>query len=162
MANRPSQAVPATSSGFAPLGFFSRRVESLRSRRVLRASRRAADAEFLRLPAPSLRLAWRAAELVVPKRRLELARSVRRVVRDADPRYLPSAHPINRVAVRGSADDLLAMADRLADLENPVSPRGILLAERLLTDGSGPLYDRERGAELPGYVHLATAGLELP
>jgi hypothetical protein len=134
----------------------------LRAWRSIRASRRAADAELLRAPLPPLRLAWRAAELVAPKRRLELARSVHRVVRSADPRYLRSAHPTNRVAVRGSADDLVAMADRLADLEHPVSPRGILLAERLLTDGSGPLYDRERAAELPGYVHLATAGLELP
>ena len=37
---------------------------------------------------------------VVPKRRLELARTLRLLVRDADARYLPNAVPINRPAVR--------------------------------------------------------------
>ncbi len=121
-----------------------------------------ADAELLASPIPSLRLAWRAAELVVPKRRLELARSLRGLVRDADARYLPNAVPINRPAVRAAANDLRAMADRLAELSRPVSPRGILLVERLLVDGSSPLYDAERADELHDAIDTAAAALELP
>ena len=128
----------------------------------MRAARRAADEELLRTQVPSLRLAWRAGELVAPKRRLELARSLRWLVRDADPRYLPGAAPINRGAIRAASDHLLVIADRLADLESPVAPRGILLVERLLVDGSGPLYDREREGELLGAVEAAGDALELP
>lgn len=128
----------------------------------MRAARRAADEELLRTPVPSLRLAWRAAELVVPKRRLELARSLRHLVRDADPRYLPGAAPINRRAIRAASDNFLVIADRLQDLDSPVAPRGILLVERLLVDGSGPLYDHEHADELPAAVEAAGDALELP
>jgi hypothetical protein len=39
----------------------------------------------------------------------------------------------------------------LADLERPVAARGVVLLERVLTDGSGPLYDRDRQDEFdPG------------
>lgn len=77
------------------------------------------------------------------KNRLELARSVRSLVHDARPTYLPSASPFNRRVVRAEAERLNAVAARLADLERPVAPRGVVLLERLLTDGSGPLYDRD-------------------
>ena len=88
----------------------------------------------------------------------------RRLVRDANPRYLPGAAPFNRVAVRAAADDVLAMADRLADLERPIAARGVLLLERLLVDGAGPLYDREHADELLAAIDEAeaAAALELP
>ncbi len=99
---------------------------------------------------------------VVPKRRLELARTLRFLVRDADARYLPNAVPINRPAVRAATDDLLAIADQLADLPHPVAPRGVLLVERLVDDDSGPLYDAEHSDELLNAVDAAAAALELP
>ena len=101
---------------------------------------------------PPLRLAWRVEELVTPKNRLDLAHTLRSLVREADARYLPSASPVNRVAVRAEAETLLAVAARLADLERPVAARGVLLVDRLLVDGFSPLYDREqvgRAAGLP-------------
>lgn len=158
MASR-SPHVVAARTGFGPLGSIARGLESLRARRALRAARRAADEELLLSRSPSLRLAWRAAELVVPKRRLELARSLRRLVRDADSRYLPNAQVFNRRAVRAATDNLLVVAERLADLEDPVAPRGVLLLERLLVDTSGPLYDRELAAELAGRIDAAAGAL---
>jgi hypothetical protein len=41
-----------------------------------------------------------------------------------------------------------------------VRPRGILLVERLLTDGSGPLYARERERRLHGSLEEALRALE--
>lgn len=110
--------------------------------------RASADAELGRRSLPPLRLAWRVEELVATKNRLDLAHSLRSLVRDAQPKYLPSASPFNRLAVRAESDRLNDVASRLADLERPVAARGVVLLDRLLTDGSGPLYDREVGDDL--------------
>lgn len=137
-----------------------RRLDAFKTRRALRAARWAADAELLRRESPPLRLAWRVEELVTPKNRLELARALRSLVRDAGPRYLPSASPVNRLAVRAEAHTLIAIADRLADLEQTVAARGVVLVERLLVDAFSPLYDRESVDDLPGYLDAALAALE--
>ena len=110
-------------------------------RRALRAARRAADEELLvtRLPPP--RLAWRCDELVADERRLQLGRSLTDVVHGSDERFLPSASPIDRGAVRECRSQLLELASRLCDLDRAVMPRGVLLVERLLGD-AGPLFGR--------------------
>jgi hypothetical protein len=110
------------------------------ARRALRAARRSADAELLvtRLPPP--RLAWRRDELVADKERLRLGRALTDVVHASDERFLPSASPVDRGAVRECRSQLLELASRLFDLDRPVMPRGVLLVERLLADTSGPLY----------------------
>lgn len=143
-----------------PLGKLWHGVERLKARRTLRVARRAADVELLRRASPSLRLAWRVEELVGPKSRLDLAHALRSLVRGAAPRYLPSASPVNRIAVRAESETLLALATRLGDLEKPVSARGVLFVERLLLDGSGPLFDRERVNELPAHLESALTALE--
>ena len=132
----------------------------LRGRRALRAQRAAADADLARRDRPPLRLAWRVEELVSTKNRLDLAHSLRSLVRDARPSYLPSASPFNRLAVRAESDQLLAIAARLADLERPVAARGIVLLDRLLTDGSGPLYDRERQEDFGPTLDVILDGLK--
>jgi len=132
----------------------------LRARRALRALRAAADADLARRDRPPLRLAWRVEELVATKNRLDLAHSVRSLVRDARPSYLPSASPFNRLVVRAESDQLLAVAARLADLERPVAARGVVLLERLLTDGSGPLYDRDRVDEFGSTLDTILDALE--
>ncbi len=132
----------------------------LRARRALRALRAAADADLARRDRPPLRLAWRVEELVGTKNRLDLAHSVRSLVRDARPSYLPSASPFNRLVVRAESDQLLAVAARLADLERPVAARGVVLLERLLTDGSGPLYDRDRVDEFGSTLDTILDALE--
>jgi hypothetical protein len=126
----------------------------------MREARRSADREIERSAVPSLRVAWRAAELVTPTRRLDLARSLRRLVHEADPRYLPSAAPISRVSVRISADLLLGTAARLDDLERPISARGVLMLDRLLIDGSSPLYDLGPADALIKALEAAAAALE--
>ena len=137
-----------------------RAVERLRERRRLRVARWAADTELAFRTSEPLRLAWRVAELVSVKNRLDLAHAIRSLVRDASPRYVLSASPVNRVAVRAEADALLRVAARLADVARPVAARGVVLADRLLTDGSGPLYDRERVDELPAHLDTTAAALE--
>lgn len=126
----------------------------------MRIARWAADAELARRDSPPLRLAWRVEELVATKNRLDLAHSLRSLVRDADLRYLPSSSPVNRIAVRAESDTLMALASRLADLKRPVAARGVVLLERLLVEPSGPLYDRERVDDLPPYLDCALGALE--
>jgi hypothetical protein len=138
----------------------SRGFASLRSRRSLRAAREAADAEILRSPAPSLRVAWRAAELVVPRRRFDLAQTLRRVVAEADARHLPNAAPINRAAVRVAAQPLLDLASWLDDLERPVTARGVLLLELLVADSMSPLFEHEPAGALLERLAEAGAALE--
>ena len=52
------------------------------------------------------------------------------------------------------------MAARLADLERPVAARGVVLLERLLIDGSGPLYDRDRVDEFGSTLDTILDALE--
>src|SRR5438552_2219015 len=106
----------------------------LKRRRALRAERAAADRDLIETDLPSPRLAWRVEELVADDHRLELARSVTDLVHDADGATLPGASPVNRAAVRSARAQLLALASRLADLECPVMPRGVLLTGRLVVD----------------------------
>jgi hypothetical protein len=160
--SRARHPARAAAPRFRPFAFLSRGAESLRARRSLQAARNAADVELLRSPVPSLSVAWRAAELVVPRKRLGLARSFRRLLRDADPRYLAGAQPFDRNAVRAAAEHLRAIAGRLENLERPVAPCGVLLAERLFTDGASPLYDRSRPGALALYLEATLASLELP
>jgi len=61
------------------------------------------------------------------------------VVQAADERLLPTASPLDRPAVRECRPQLLALAARLYDQSLTVTPRGVLLTEQLLVDGSGPL-----------------------
>jgi hypothetical protein len=123
-------------------------VRSWEARRALRNARRRADGELAATRLPPPRLAWRAAELVSDEHRIDLARSLTDVVHAADERLLPAASPIARAAVRECRPQLLAIAARLFEVSEPVSARGVLLAMRLLTTGSGPLYGRGDPARL--------------
>ena len=135
-------------------------VDRIKTRRSLRAARRAADLELAHRRTPLLRLAWRVEELVSTKNRLDLAHSLRSLVRDSGPQYLPTASPVNRGAVRVESETLLAVAARISDLDRPVTARGMVLAEGLLADVSGPLYDRERAEELPAFLEAVLEALE--
>ena len=128
-----------------------RGIGELKARRAVRVARWAADAELLRRTTPPLRLAWRVEELVAPKKQAR-ARPLAPAARARrPPGRLPNASPVNRLAVRAESDALTALADRLADLERAVAARGVLLVERLLTDGFSPLYERESADDLPPY-----------
>ena len=135
-------------------------VRSWEARRTLRAARRRADAELLTTRLPSPRLAWRTEELVSEDNRIELGVSLTDVVHAADARLMPSASPLDRGAVRGVRAELLQLAARLCDLSRPVAPRGVLLVDRLLVDGSGPLYGQGSPNRLRAEVADALSALD--
>jgi hypothetical protein len=135
-------------------------VRSWEARRALRGARRRADEELAATRLPPPRLAWRATELIADEHRIELARSLTDVVHAADERLLPTASPIARVSVRECRPQLLAIASRLFELSAPVSARGVLLVERLLTSGAGPLYGRGDGDRLVAAATEILAVLE--
>jgi hypothetical protein len=66
------------------------------------------------------------------------------------------------MAARPQAQLIQALADRLDDLSRPVSPRGVLLVEALLTDGTGPLYARSRADELRAALERCLTELDAP
>ncbi len=86
------------------------------------------------------RYGWRIDELTSRRERRMLGGSVREIVPELSPRRLPGASPLNRVALRPYRADLIALADRLDDLERPVSAAGMLGVRRLLTDPDSVLY----------------------
>jgi hypothetical protein len=131
-----------------------------KERRALAAARRRADAELLSTALASPRLAWRTEELVAEDYRIGLGRSLTDVVHSADERLLPGASPLNRGSVRERRAELLELAARLCDLSRPVAPRGVLLVDRLLSDGSGPLYGRRPAAQLLLATERARAALD--
>ena len=136
-------------------------LELLRARRAARIARWEADTEIAACDgSPPLNLAWRVDELVGTKNRLDLAHTLRSLVADCGARYLPSASPVNRRAVRENGTRLRAIAERLSGLERPVAARGVVLLDRLLVDGSGPLYDRQRSDELAPALDFALNALE--
>jgi hypothetical protein len=94
------------------------------------------------------RLAWRAAELVAPRERLLLARSLRGGLAQLARPGVTAAIPFDRQALAGSTTLVLELADVLADLATPVRPGGIVLTRRLLGDGLSPLYLADSPAQL--------------
>jgi hypothetical protein len=135
-------------------------LDRIRRRRAEGRARAAADAELLAARLPSPRLAWRTAELVAAEHRLQLARETTEIVRHADGATLPGASPLDRPAARAARAQLLALASRLADLDRPVTPRGVLLAWRLLTAGESPLYRGESHEPLRTQVEQILEALE--
>ncbi len=105
-------------------------------------------------------LAARAAELTSPQNRRELVRSLERTARELEGRVLPSAVPLNRAGARPHLDLVRALAVGLRAAE-PVSARGVLLVQELLTDGYGsPLYNRERADDLRPALEQTLSALE--
>jgi hypothetical protein len=94
-------------------------------------------------PESGVLLAVRAQALVSPGPRRRDARLWGELVlRASRPPVLRSPHtPLNRDAVTGCAGRLAEVRGRL-DAPGPVSARGVAMANRLLRDGTGPLYDR--------------------
>jgi hypothetical protein len=135
-------------------------VRELKERRALRVERRTADADLLATRLPPLRLAWRVQELTTGDHRVGLAQEITHLVHDADRGSLPGASPVNRVAVRAARSNLLALASRLADLDRPVTARGVLLVEKLLTDSRSAFYDRARARAARFDVDEARQALE--
>ena len=101
-----------------------------------RSARRVADDRILRgRGVPH----WREHELTSRHARAGRRREVERLLRAASADRLPSASPIERLAVRRSEPLFRRLAERLDD-DHPVSARGILFVDQLLRDPASPLY----------------------
>ena len=87
---------------------------------------------------------WRVAELTSRRERRLLANSVRDIVPELSESRLLGASPLNRVALRPHRSELIELADRLDDLDRPVSATGILAVRHLLTEPGSALYARDR------------------
>ncbi len=86
-------------------------------------------------------LALRARQLTDPKARRELAGSIRGALRSAERTpALISTVVLDRSAVKFGRAALSDLADQL-ELAHNVTPRGVLLARRLMTDGLSPMYN---------------------
>jgi hypothetical protein len=110
--------------------------------RELEAVRRTADRLIVRSPRArdaSELILWRTEELTDAEARQKIRRELDRTIAQLDPRRLPSASPIRRVAARRHEDLLRAIAARVGDAQ-PVSARGLLLARQLVRDPASPLY----------------------
>jgi hypothetical protein len=95
----------------------------------------------------------RRAELVSPRERRGLARSVSEAVAIAkSPPAMSARVPLDRRAVVAESDLLRQLARRLDDVEAPVAARAVALAELLVTDCASPLY--RRGGSGGDELHL--------
>jgi hypothetical protein len=105
--------------------------------------RRAADEWLLwgaaARPSSAL-LSWRAGELTSPRLRSTLAHSLQRIEREARGGTLPGPVPLNKRAIRRHLSLVRALQERVEDRALPVSVRGMLLVDRLLTEPGSPLY----------------------
>ena len=96
----------------------------------------------------SAELALRARQLVDPRTRRRVARSLRSIVDYVDRAgygRIISAVVIERAAVRSGREAILGLAERL-EASAPVSPRGVARVNKLLTDGvESPLFNPHCG-----------------
>jgi hypothetical protein len=111
-------------------------------------------------PQTSPELARRARQLSSPRFRAGLAASIRNLLDAAEEprRAFTSAVPIQRSAILAERELLLELAAELRSDEE-LRPRGIVLVERLLTDGGSPIYAegslREELRRARAAMHLA-------
>ena len=91
----------------------------------------------------------RAERLVTPASRAVLAAGLERAVAAAhDPgAALSSSAPVRRGPVRGARHELMGLAGELRHVPHP-RPRGVAMAELLLTEGSSVLFTAESSAEV--------------
>jgi hypothetical protein len=103
----------------------------------------------------------RASRLVSRRHRAHSAKALRQLVTEStrrSPSLLNANLPIQARAVWENAELILALAKELED-SPAVDPRGVILTDRLLTDGASPAYASEDHGELGRAVERARAAL---
>ena len=134
----------------------------LRDRVLARVRASALDAELAAGASPesSVLLALRAGQLCRPAYRQLLSHGLTRVLATAEaPARSPRQVPVNRPAVREARIELEAVAERLG-ATRPVDVRGVARVSGLLTDGTGPLYQRTRPGRLRDDLRAALGALD--
>jgi hypothetical protein len=103
----------------------------------------------------------RAWQITRPSARERLATALDAILTDAERprRARGTSVPICREEVAVARDEIVRLVERLRD-QRPVRPRGVALARRLLTDGTGPLYVACANDELWRRLHRAAAALD--
>ncbi len=138
-------------------------LQAARAALELERRRRAADEWLLWGAAPrpsSALLSWRAGELTSPRLRSSLVQSLRRIEREVRGGALPGAVPLNTRAIRRHPGLLRTLRERLEDQERPVSVRGMLLVDRLLTEPGSPLFSSAPEDVLAEAIGDALAALD--
>lgn len=112
-----------------------------------------------RSPESSQLLATRAAQLASARMRRKLARNldhlldlVNRAPTVRGPRVLVPYQSIKEVEPE--------LREMLTKLATPTSARGVAMARALLSDGTGPLFNRHSSTNLRDAIHHATAQLD--
>jgi hypothetical protein len=105
--------------------------------------------------------ALRARQLVGERTRRSFARSLRRLVANAErpPTPMGSAVPLRREAIVPWREGLLGLADRL-ERPGPVNPCGVARVITLVTDGTGPIYSSSSERSMSNAVWWAADGLQ--
>jgi hypothetical protein len=102
----------------------------------------------------------RALQLATPRHRRRLARSIRRIA-ESDPRRVSPFFPA--ISIRPEAtpwrEALAGLAERLQS-PAPVNACGIARAIELVSDGTGPLYNRHAGIRLGDAIWWVADGLQ--
>jgi len=107
-------------------------------------------------------LALRTRQLTDARTRRRAARQLRGIVEYVErvgPRPLITAVVIEPSAVRPARQAILGLAQRL-ESPQPVEPAGVILAQRLLTDGLGPLFNRNSERTVVGAIWETVDALE--
>ena len=107
-------------------------------------------------------LSLRAKKLTAPAHRRTLANSLEEAVSVSEHRHvrLSPAAPLATREIRASRSALLELAQALRR-RGEVSPQGVAMTQRLLTDGSGPLYVTREHDALWHAARRATQALRL-
>jgi hypothetical protein len=98
-------------------------------------------------------------ELADPRTRTRLATSIRVIADAPDVAGWSRLYP-NRRRIRAHRHELHHLARELGDLSRPVNPRGVALAEWLLTAAGGPLHNPHGADELSVAVGDTIAALD--
>ena len=112
-------------------------------------------------PEAGAALSLRARRLLDPVFAIGLARSLHHLLREARRGESPRARiPVRRDAVLESADEVEALARRLA-ATGPLSVTGVARVALLLSDGTGPLFSKHAAEDLHTAVRQAREDLEI-
>ena len=104
----------------------------------------------------------RAEQLLKPRHRRQTAKALRDLVGESTrraPSLLNANLPVQARAVWDNAELILALADDLEEMPS-VDPRGVILCDRLLTDGGSPAYAPEDHGQLIKAVQQAREALK--
>jgi hypothetical protein len=130
---------------------------------VLRLNRPRLDADLAagQPPETSPRHAARARGLVAPRMRHALASNWEHllVTAQSPPRGLTNRAPIRRERVHHAETDIRELITALR-ATGPIPARGVAIATRLLSDGRGPIYNRNAPDDLTAVVALALEHLD--